>query len=640
MHRRQYLTSLSVGSLVGVTGCSSQHTAGPETSGPPRLQVEGRWVTDPDGNPVVLRGVTVVDPIWGIEHERKRGRDYWDTLRLATDASEGWYARVLRIPVQPRSISEAGLDTIVEHLDRAVELAAEQDVYVLIDYHASERYDTASIDRRLRTFWDRVAPRYANNSHVIYELFRAPTEPAAGEIEAWRNWREHASPWVSLVQNHAPDTPIVVGSPALSSMTAYADEEPFAQDNLLYSAQLYPSWEPHSWEETFGTPALEVPVFVTEWGYANIDTTDSSLGDYLIGTTDAWGEPFRAWVDAHENIHWCATKFDSRRQPAMFDDNWTLREGNDHMGSLVKEWLADRRQDHQPGEATSIPSGEGSAPMPPESVRIDRVHETGATVRWEAPPDPDGDDILQYRVTVNDREPVILRGVEQSVMLSDLTPDQAYEASVTAVDERGLESRSTSVAFRTLDRRTPEATIPRTSSAPIDNADAWQLDEPRLIDMVLWTDRSFETTANWQAVWDKNSLYIRIEITNIEDWQDTFADVYLDLDNSREMSYDGENDLQMIVQRDSAVIVQGANSSPITEDTSVRTTEIENGWRAEFTIPWGDYGIRPIIGHRIGMDAHVIIKDAGERVAKLGWFDESDAAWEVPQKFATVELGE
>ena len=653
MHRRRVLTTLSTGSLAGLAGCFELSDDDPEPPGVPRLHVDGRWLVDPDGNPVVLRGVSAVDPVWGVEREAERGKDYWETLRLATDESAGWHARVLRIPVEPRSIDAVGLDAIVEeYLDRAVELAADEGVYVLIDYHATERYDTPSIDRRLKAFWDRVAPRYADRPHVLYELFNEPTEPAAGGIDAWRTWREYASPWVARLRDHAPETPIVVGSPSWSSMAAYAAEEPFSQDNLLYSAHVYPSWEPAFWEGTFGTPALEVPVFVTEWGYTTLE--EPQRASHLQGTTDEWGEPFREWLDAHENVHWCATAFDSRRQPAMFDTEWNPLGGTDHMGTLVKDWLADRRADHRPGERTSIPSDEGSPPQPPTDATVTRVGETEATVEWTAArdaADPDGESdgggeddatILQYRVTVGDRDPTVLRGTERSHTISGLTPGERYDVAITAVDERGLESEPATLRVRTLARDEPEATIPRTRTEPATDGTlgpVWKSAEWHAADRFLWGERPSGVT-NWAALWDENALYAVIDVVEPDGTrEETSMELYLDPDNSRNETYD-ENDLQLVVMRGDDEAYSGAYSAPTTEGLETTTVETDDGWRTVFEIPWDEYGIHPVVGHRLGMDVHLVLgTDETERRGKIGWYDKTDDAWENPSRFAVVELG-
>lgn len=119
--------------------------------------------------------------------------------------------------------------------------------------------------------------------------------------------------------------------------------------------------------------------------------------------------------------------------------------------------------------------------------------------------------------------------------------------------------------------------------------------------------------------------------------EETVVDLYLDLDNSRGETYDGENDLQLLVLRDEEQIVGGANSLPPSDGTEVGTVETDDGWRTELSIPWAEYDVRPIVGHRFGMDVHIIV---GDRETKIGWFDESDNAWERPRTLATVELDE
>ncbi|MFC7196920.1 glycoside hydrolase family 5 protein [Halosimplex aquaticum] len=360
----------------------------------------------------MLRGVNVPDPVWGTERADARGKSYWQTLRFATNRNADWYTRVLRIPVEPQSIEDAGVEAVArDYLDRAVSIAAERGVYALIDYHAVERYDTEGIDERIRAFWSEVAPRYADDSHVLYELFSEPTEPASDGIESWRTWKDAAEPWLALIREESPETPVVVGSPRWSSMTRHAAAEPVDDDNVLYSAHVYPSWEPETWEPTFGDPALDVPVFVTEWGYVD----DESIPDsHVVGTTESWGRPFRRWLEAHENVSWCARAFDSQWVPSMFDEEWNLLGGNAHMGVLTKQWLADERDSYWPpngaGAPTATPLAQGRPPDPPADLRVEAVGETTTRIAWDGALDPDGDDVLQYRVGVGDGERTILRG--------------------------------------------------------------------------------------------------------------------------------------------------------------------------------------------------------------------------------------
>lgn len=636
--RRRSFLGVAAGTLAGIAGCADGDDPRSGGGGLPRLHVDGRWLRDPGGNPVVLRGVGVVDPVWATEHADERGKAYAETVELATDESAGWHPSVLRIPILPSSIDAEGLDHVLEeYVDPAVELAAERGVYALVTYQAVERYDTPSIDRRIRSFWNDVAPRYADDSHVLYELFAAPSEPASGGIEAWRTWKDHAGPWVSNVRADAPDTPIVVGSPAWSSMTAYAAEEPFEQDGLLYSAHVYPSWDPSSWEATFGTPALDVPVFVTEWGYTG---TGADREHHLLGTTEEWGEPFREWVDAHANVHWAATTFDSQREPAVFADDWTPTDGEHGMGSLLQEWLADRQTDHRPGTATPIPTGDGPAPAPPSGVSLGAIGDDRATIQWEAPSTTDAPDVLQYRVTVDDRDPAILRGSVRSASVDGLDPGQDYEARVVAVDERGVASEPAPVAFTTNEPQAPLATISRTSAVPEVVDGGWEDVDRHSVDQFLWGEQ-IQGVCQWQAVWDEEALYVLaalFEPDGVE--QRTTFDFFLDLDDSSRSSYDGQNDLQLIVNRGAESAVSGANSAPVVDGVEVETGTLENGWWSQVSVPWTAYGVRPIAGHRIGLDTHLVpIDETGGRVGEQSWVEESYDAWENPSAFGTVELG-
>lgn len=61
-------------------------------------------------------------------------------------------------------------EKFLAELDRAVQLATENDLYVLIDYHDIGRLDLEDACR----FWDLVAPRYAAHPAVFFELANEP----------------------------------------------------------------------------------------------------------------------------------------------------------------------------------------------------------------------------------------------------------------------------------------------------------------------------------------------------------------------------------------------------------------------------------------------------------------------------------
>ncbi|ELZ29281.1 carbohydrate-binding protein [Halosimplex carlsbadense 2-9-1] len=646
MRRRRFLSGAAAGSLAGLAGCGdvlgSDGRSGP--AGPPRLSVDGRWLTDPSGGRVVLRGVNVPGPVWGRERADARGKGYRETLELATDAGAGWHSRVLRVPATPQTLANVGVERFAnEYLDEAVALAAERGVYLLIDYHATERYDTDAIDDRLRTFWRTVAPRYADESHVLYELFNEPTEPATGGIEAWRTWTEYAEPWVRFVRERAPETPVVVGSPRWSSLTAYAAEEPFADDNVVYSAHVYPSWEPETWEATFGDPALSVPVFVTEWGYAD----DANVDSHFAATTGSWGRPFREWLASHDNVGWCARAFDSQWVPPMFDAEWNLRGGDRYMGELVKRWLAAERERHWPPAGADAPTATatptGRPPGAPESLGLSSIGETAATLVWVAPTDSGGDDVVQYRIALGDDDPRVLRGSRQSYELTGLNPGERYAVSATAVDGAGRESRPATAEFTTAASAEAAATIPAAGDAPaVDRSveDAWADTPPHPIDTRVWAEQASDVTGEWRALWDGRALYVLVTVADEAVLDHDAVELYLDLAHDGGDEYDGVDDLQLVVEAGSGRLTPGANSATV-DPVDATVTETGDGWRAEIAVPWEPYGVAPFVGDRLGMDVHVVDDAEGgiRRDAKVAWYDESDAVWETPSAMATVALG-
>jgi len=654
MRRRDFLRTTVAGSSLGLSGCTDRlgSVAPGESDGSDRIGVTDRWLTDSEGNRVVLRGVSVVDPWWGVEHADERGRDYWETLRLATDSERGWHTRVLRVPILPRTVQNVGIETLAaDYLDRVVEIAAEQDAYLIVDYQAVERYDTAAVDERVRSFWGTVASRYADEEHVLYELFSEPGEPASDSIETWRTWKEIAEPWVDLVRNDAPETPIIVGSPRWSSLTKYAAREPFEDDNLLYSAHIYPSWSRSDWEETFGDPALEVPVFVTEWGYTNGET--DAAESYLIGTTDGWGSPFRQWLDGHTNVSWCATTFDSRRQPRMFDTDWDLLGGNDHPGELVKDWLAERREDHLVGSVdggSKVGNTPGEPPRAPPNLRVERVWQRSADLAWDAAPDPDGDRIVQYRVTVDGEFPEILRGSDRHIEITGLEPNHTHDVAVTAVDEHGLESPPARTTIQTPDLHGPITTLPRVGATPrVDDASAWERDDPRPLTKQVWGEYAgSDLDAEWQGLWDDRALYVRVAVVDSTPNTDSGSvrqndhiEVFVDLDDSNQFVYDGEDDLHLLVGRGDGRPIPGPNSAPIADSLTVDRAGSDEAWTALITVPWDAYEVTPEPGAHVGIDVQAVDDvDGGGVDAKFAWFSDSGESWENPREIPVARLGE
>jgi chitodextrinase len=347
--------------LSGVAGVA----AASDDARPSRLHTDGKWVRDTDGEPVRLRGLATASMgFYAVDGIHPKTPE--EVVGWASDPARGWYPNVVRLPVTQWDVDQLGVDALVDEVLRpVVDLLGERGTYALIDYHVIHPYTEAaaddadydtSPDEIVRNFWGTVAPAFADDEHVLYELFNEPTYPifwsdngqsVESPEEEWLLWRETAQPWVDTVREDAPETPIVLGSPSWTSRTNFAPEYPFEGENLVYAAHIYPdNGQPDEFDDTYGVPAEDVPVFVTEFGW------DPYSEDLDQGTNTGWGRPFREWVESYDNVGWAVWCFDDSWAPAMFDspgaggtDDWTLRSAPEEHGGFVRQWLAETSEE-------------------------------------------------------------------------------------------------------------------------------------------------------------------------------------------------------------------------------------------------------------------------------------------------------
>jgi endoglucanase len=307
------------------------------------LSVSGRYLKDPGGKTVILRGVSLAD----ISVANSRTRNANALIDIATDHVNGWYAHVIRLPVYPDAIDgqpgwKANPEAyFAKHLDPAVQRCIIKQIYCIIDWHYIKDYNSSEVDTATRAFWSYVAPKYASTPNVIFELYNEPIYP-----DSWSTWKTTAQPWVDLIRAAAPKNLILIGGPRWSQNVAEAATSPFTGSNLMYVAHLYPEQGGQSvWEAWFGKSSNTVPYFITEWGWQQGGNAPTN------GTKSGYGVPFSAYLDS-KGVSWTAWVFDDYWQPVMFDTSWKLLGGEAYMGEFIKDFLYQHRNDNLPGGGT------------------------------------------------------------------------------------------------------------------------------------------------------------------------------------------------------------------------------------------------------------------------------------------------
>jgi hypothetical protein len=192
-----------------------------------------------------------------------------------------------------------------------------------------------------------MAPRFANDSHVLFELYNEPINNGFGSDAAnWASVKTDMQGWINIVRAAAPNNPILVAGASWSQIIGPAASNPLTGSNLVMVSHIYPGhWLSggQSWYTGHIDTCLTVyPVFMTEWGFT---TTSDSL---LNGTITNYGAPLRDFREARKisSSAWVAS-YDW--QPPMFNTNWTLRVGQGEMGGFTKDMLYAFRNNDQPG---------------------------------------------------------------------------------------------------------------------------------------------------------------------------------------------------------------------------------------------------------------------------------------------------
>jgi hypothetical protein len=325
----------------------------------PWLHTDANTIRDPAGNIVVLRGLDTID-LGSVEVWRGGAIALIDLLTNKNDPngdSPGWYPRVIRLAVYPQDEGDASSPWYWEPdhdhyyndlLRPVVDYCASKDLYAIIDWHyvGDNTWDKVA---QTSAFWSYMAPRFANDSHVLFELFNEPGNTSGGSAAAnWATCKPNMQTWINIIRASAPNNLILVGAPSWSQQVGPAADSPLDGNNIVMVVHLYPG----HWTGLYGNPEgyknqvrhciTRYPVFATEWGFRN------SLTGNLKGTITNYGRPLMDFYEELKisNSAWVT---DHSWQPQMFRSNWTLRVGEGEMGGFVKDTLYEKRNDNQPG---------------------------------------------------------------------------------------------------------------------------------------------------------------------------------------------------------------------------------------------------------------------------------------------------
>ncbi len=241
-----------------------------------QLQVRGAQLCDQQGNPVVLRGVSLGwHNIWPRFYNKKVVR----TLK------NDWNATVVRAAMGVTTVEDNYLDNpsfAIECVEKVVKAAIKEDVYVIIDWHAHEMHT-----QKAKDFFSQMAQRYGKYPHVIYELYNEPVN------DSWESLKTYASEIINEIRKYDPDNIILMGCPHWDQdINLVADSPLQGFDNIMYTVHFYASTHKEDLRARMENAVKRgTPVFVSESG-----VTEAS-GNGIIDP-----ESQQLWLDCMERL--------------------------------------------------------------------------------------------------------------------------------------------------------------------------------------------------------------------------------------------------------------------------------------------------------------------------------------------------
>ncbi len=250
-----------------------------------QLSISGNKIVDKNGNPVVLRGMSL---FWS----QLMGKYYnYECIKWLRD---DWKCTIVRASM---GIEEAdgkwgymkNPDEEFNKIKTVIEAAIDLGIYVIVDWHDHNAHNHAEL---AIDFFKKIASRYGDKPNLIYEIYNEPMKVS---------WIEDVKPYaeevIKNIRKIDPDNLIIVGTTTWSQDVDIAAETPLDFNNIIYALHFYAASHKQELRDKARIAlAKNITLFVSEFG--TCEYTGSGYLDY---------EETEKWIDFLEEnyISWC-----------------------------------------------------------------------------------------------------------------------------------------------------------------------------------------------------------------------------------------------------------------------------------------------------------------------------------------------
>jgi len=244
-----------------------------------QLKIFNGKVSDQNGNPVVLRGMSM---FWSGYPE---GAPYYNATTIKW-LRDDWCVDVIRATM---SVETGSTNYVNNHdielakMRTVIQACIDNGIYVIVDFHThnAENYKSQAIK-----FFTEISTEYKQYPNVLYETFNEPIN------QSWSNTiKPYHNDLIKTIRAIDPDNIIICGTRTYSQDVDEAANDPVTGTNIAYTLHYYANSHQGSLRQK-ATNALNkgVALFVTEYGTCNA----SGNGGYNAGESQVWWDYLEA----------------------------------------------------------------------------------------------------------------------------------------------------------------------------------------------------------------------------------------------------------------------------------------------------------------------------------------------------------
>lgn len=352
------------------------------------LHVNGAHLTGSNGEEVQLKGISTHGLAWFPEYVNEA---------CFQELHEGWHVNAIRLAMYTSESGGYCTDGDKEYLkglvQKGVEYARKQDMYVIIDWHILSDYNPNMHLAEAKEFFAEMSAEYAEEEHVLYEICN---EPNGGT--QWNEIKSYAREVIAVIRERDSDAVILVGTPNWSQFVDEAAADPITgYENIMYTLHFYAATHTDDLRGRLSAAAASgLPVFVSEYGICDasgngaVDETQAGLWTELL---DRLGISYMAWNLSNKEETSALLKSGCSKTSSFTEEDLSTS------GKWLYHMLTGKKESSGTGDTgNNGTSGANEGRAETDSVIISGDIEILITLKnsWES----DGEKVFQYDLTL------------------------------------------------------------------------------------------------------------------------------------------------------------------------------------------------------------------------------------------------